>query len=133
MNYHEYQALFDKVLDTENPWHPYNSGGYLNYTRLNRSRMRRWDKQLELDPALSERLQQIKTPQHWIIITEPWCGDAAHIVPFLVRMAAENSLITYDIRLRDSEHSLIDAYLTNGAKSIPKLVVRDQHQTDIFT
>ncbi len=47
-------------------------------------------------------------PQHWIIITEPWCGDAGE--PFL-----------------------IESYLTNGSKSIPKLVARDSSGNDLFT
>jgi hypothetical protein len=94
--------------------------------------MKRWDMQMDLDKKLVRQLKQITQPQHWIIISEPWCGDAAHIVPFLVNMTEQNELLTYEIQLRDSEPFLIDQYLTNGAKAIPRLIVRDDTGNDIF-
>jgi len=132
MNYAEYKQLFDEILVGPVPTHPYGDEVYLNYTRLNRSRMKRWDKQLKLDENLISRIKQIVSPQHWIIITEPWCGDAAHIIPFLIQLAAQNNFITYDIKLRGSEPFLIENYLTNGAKSIPKLIVPNENGKDVF-
>ena len=131
-NYSDYQLLFDEILKNTNPSSPYDDEGYLNYTKLNRSRMRRWDKQLVLSEKIITVLKEISTPQHWIIITEPWCGDASHVVPFLIRMTEQNDLITYDIQLRDAQPFLIDQYLTNGGKSIPKLVVRDAQGNDLL-
>jgi len=132
MNYSNYSQLFDAILGTAVPAPPYDDAMYLDYTKLNRSRMKRWDKQLKLDENLVSRIRQISSPQHWIIITEPWCGDAAHIIPFLVRLAEQNNLISYDIQLRDSEPFLIDSYLTNGTKSIPKFIVRDESGNDLL-
>lgn len=132
MNYIEYKQLFDTILDNPSPEYPYDDAMYQDYTKLNRSRMNRWSKQLVLDDNLVSRIKQIAAPQHWIIITEPWCGDAAHIVPFLIRIAELNDCISYDIQLRDSEPFLIESYLTNGTKSIPKLIVRDENGQDIF-
>ena len=132
MNYTEYKQLFDKILDNPNPLYPYDDAMYLDYTRLNRSRMKRWDRQLKLDENLIFRVKQMTVPQNWIIITEPWCGDAAHIIPFLVRLTEQHDLISYDIQLRDSEPFLIESYLTNGTKGIPKLIVRDAGGNDIF-
>lgn len=133
VNYETYQQLFDEILDKGHRPYPYNNEAYLNYTKLNRPRMKRWDKQLILDEQLAVKLKALKTSQHWIIITEPWCGDAAHSIPFLIRMAEQNNLITYDIQLRDSEPFLIESYLTNGTKSIPKLIARDSNGNDLFT
>lgn len=132
MDYTTYKQLFDKILDNPNPEHPYDDVMYLDYTKLNRSRTNRWDKQLVLEEELVSRIKQIASPQSWIIITEPWCGDAAHIVPFLIKLMEQNSRISYDIQLRDSEPFLIDGYLTNGTKSIPKLIVRDENGNDLF-
>lgn len=132
MNYTEYKQLFEKILGNANPTHPYDDASYLDYTRLNRSRMNRWDKQLKLDENLVFLIEQIASPQYWIVISEPWCGDAAHIVPFLIKLAEKNNLISYDIELRDREPFLIQSYLTNGTKSIPKLIVRDEKGNDIF-
>lgn len=130
MNYDEYKRLFDDILNHPNPGPPYNDEKYFNYTKLNRSRMNRSDKYLELNEVLVSHIKNISKPQHWIIITEPWCGDAAHIVSFLIKLTTLNDLVTYDIQLRDSEPSLIENYLTNGSKSIPKLIVRNANNPD---
>lgn len=133
MNYKEYKQLFDELLDAEIRVEPYTDEMYFSYTKLNRARISRWDKQLSLEEQLIKRLKAIDSPQHWIIITEPWCGDAAHIIPFLIVMAGQNDLITYDLCLRDKEPFLINSYLTKGTKSIPKLIARDGKDNDIFT
>ena len=133
MNYLAYKTLFEEILSAEIPAAPYDKPDYLNYTKLNQSRMKRWDKHLVLSDAILSKLQEITSPQHWIIITEPWCGDAAHIVPFLIKITEQNPLLSYEIQLRDSEPFLIEQYLTNGkSKSIPKLVSRDEDGKDLF-
>ena len=133
MNYQTYQELFDDILSNKDPLHPYDDPAYIHYTLLNQSRMKRWDKHLELNEALVEKIKSLTSKQHWIIITEPWCGDAAHIIPFLMRLAEQNELITYDLQLRDSPPFLIESYLTGTSKSIPKLIVRNEKEVDIFT
>ncbi len=133
MNYLAYKTLFEEILSAETPASPYDKPDYLNYTKLNQSRMKRWDKHLVLSDSILSKLQEITSPQHWIIITEPWCGDAAHIVPFLIKITEQNPLLTYEIQLRDSEPFLIEKYLTNGtSKSIPKLIARDESGNDLF-
>src|SRR5690606_40974976 len=73
---------------------------------------------------VKQKLQAIQAPQHWIVITEPWCGDASHIVPFIEMMARENDNIKVTYELRDSEPVRIDSYLTNGGKAIPILIIQ---------
>ena len=133
MNYAQYKQLYDEILADPNPKAPYDNPDYQHYTQLNRSRMKRWDKQLTIADPLLRTLQQLDRPQHWIILSEPWCGDAAHSVPFLMAMTQQNKVISYDIQLRDSPPFLIEHYLTRGSKSIPKLIVRDAQGTDLFT
>jgi len=132
MTYSEYTALFETILTSDNPPAPYDNPDYLNYTKLNESRQRRWDKKGELSDQTIQLLSNIENVQHWIIISEPWCGDAAHNVPFLIKMAEINPKITYDIQLRDTEPFLIEDYLTNGGKAIPKLIARDEYGNDLF-
>jgi len=132
MNYQEYSAIFDDILSKKYLPAPYDKETYFNYTKLSITRMRRWNKQLVLSNALVEVVKAIDKKQRWIIITEPWCGDAAHIIPFIIKLAAHNNLINYDIQLRDSEPFLIENYLTAGKKSIPKLMVRDGNENDLF-
>lgn len=133
MNYQEYQELFDQILNAEEPQPPYDDPHYVHYTKMNQARMKRWDKQLQLDEALVATVINLTENQHWIIITEPWCGDAAHTLPFMMALAELNKKITYDIQLRDSEPFLINSYLTGTSKSIPKLIIRDVGGNDLFT
>ncbi|MBL3657186.1 thioredoxin family protein [Fulvivirga sediminis] len=132
MDYQDYKRLFEEILNSDNPAPPYDNPNYLNYTKLNFSRLKRWYKTLQLDEELVREVKNVKA-QKWIIITEPWCGDAGASLAFLVKLAEQNPNITYDIQLRDQEPFLIDSYLTNGGKSIPKLVVRDANDNDLFT
>jgi hypothetical protein len=132
MDYQTYYQLFEEIINSPTPKAPYTDAQYLTYTRLNYSRMSRWQKTLELNEHLVSELKKISEFQRWIILVEPWCGDAAPTVPFLVRLAAQNPLIQYDLQLRDQEPFLINSYLTDGAKSIPKLIVRDKEENDLF-
>lgn len=133
MQYQEYQHLCEEIVASIDPQPPYNNPVYLHYAKLNVSRMKRWWKQLVLNETLVETLKRFSSAQHWIIIAEPWCGDAAPAIPFLIKLCEINPLFTYDIQLRDQEPFLINQYLTNGSKSIPKLIVRDNAGNDLFT
>lgn len=131
MNIENYLAHFEEILSNTTHQSPYDDPAFLNYTKLNWSRMNRWLKKGAINDELKTIIQQIAKPQQWILIVEPWCGDAAHSVPFLFLMAQLNSTINLDIQLRDSATSPIDSYLTNGTKSIPILVIRDQQGKDL--
>lgn len=131
MKFQQYKELFEQILNSPMPEAPYNDEHYMNYTKLNWSRMNRWLKTIHLTEEQKSKISSIEEPQNWIVITEPWCGDAAHIVPFIYLIAAENSNIHLDFVLRDEGNGLIDNYLTNGSKSIPKLIIRNQEGQDL--
>jgi hypothetical protein len=133
MTYAEYLHHSQQLLFGPDYPHPYENPAYLEYARLGLSRMKRWDKSMILDASLKNYIRAIDQPQTWVVITEPWCGDAAPMLPFIARLADENPLITLDIQLRDQPPFLIEHYLTNGGKSIPKLIVRDADGKDLFT
>jgi hypothetical protein len=60
----------------------------------------------------------------WLVITEGWCGDAAFNLPTMAALEqAVPGKIKLGLFLRDSNLELIDANLTDGGRSIPKLVV----------
>ncbi|MCE2682781.1 MAG: thioredoxin family protein, partial [Cryomorphaceae bacterium] len=125
MTFSDYSFIFNHILTGTIQHAPYDDPHFVEYTKLNHSRMHRWEKTGKLTEECISTIQSISTPMHWILITEPWCGDAAHSVPFLAKMAEENPLIHLEIQLRDSEGSEIESYLTNGGKSIPILIVRN--------
>lgn len=106
---------------------PDQSDFLVQFTKLNLQRMKRWHKTVELAETTHTALAQT-CPQQWFVITEAWCGDSAQNLPVLARMAeASSGKIDLKIVLRDEHPELINAYLTNGGRSIPKLVSFDPH------
>ena len=131
MRFEEYLSYFENVLSSPEQYELYKDPEYFNYTKLNWSRNNRWMKKFVPNDEVKNAVEGIKEKQTWIIITEPWCGDAAHSVPQIAAISKLNPLIELDIQLRDSDPFLIDQYLTNGGKSIPKLVIRNEQGEDI--
>ncbi|MBA9078844.1 MULTISPECIES: thioredoxin family protein [Rufibacter] len=78
--------------------------------------------QTPLQPDLVELVQSITTPQIWLVLTEGWCGDAAIHVPVLAAIAEQAEHISLRTILRTEQPAVMEAYLTNGGKSIPKLI-----------
>ena len=133
MKWSEYLTAYDAVLNGENTEAPYDNADFVEFVKLNNTRQNRWIKKMDLSEETLNILNNIKEPQKWILITEPWCGDAAHISPFINAMSEVSENIEFEIRLRDTAPHIIDDYLTNGGKAIPKLVVRDANDNDLFT
>lgn len=104
----------------------------LGYTKMSLQRMKRWNKVGKLLPEMEAKLATIQTAQKWTLITEAWCGDAAHAFMFIKKMADSNENISFDWKLRDENLELIDQYLTNGGRSIPKLIAVDGAGKEIF-
>ena len=83
MNSIEYATFFEESAKGENYTNELN-----HYVPLNLHRHQRWMKHGVISDSLQEQISKITSTQHWVLITEPWCGDAAHTVPFLIKMAA---------------------------------------------
>lgn len=126
-----YLNIFDEILDSSQPPMPYDNPAYLDYLKLNRSRQKRWLKTGVIQEELKKTITNIKSSQVWYIITEPWCGDAAHSIPFIKLATELNPLIDLKIVWRDTPPFMIENYLTNGGKSVPKLVIRDKNKNDL--
>lgn len=131
IQFEEYMKRFEELMALPNPPSPYDDEQYLHYAKLNLSRTNRWLNRGLIDPALQKIIKEINAPQQWILITEPWCGDAAHSVPFIYKAAQLNPLIDLIIEYRDQEPFRINEYLTDGGKSIPMLIIRDEHGVDL--
>lgn len=96
------------------------------FTKLNASRMRRIFKTTSLKQELVEYLASSNRQYLWRVFTETWCGDAAQSLPVLEKIAEAADNIELEIHFRDEHPALFDEYLTNGSKSIPKLVAFDK-------
>lgn len=105
---------------------------YLHYYLLGFKRMKRLNKKAEVTPETQSFLSKINRKQTWLVISEGWCGDAAHSLPYLDKMCRLNKNISLQLIYRDN-NDVIDNYLTNGSKSIPKLIAFDEKLNELFT
>ncbi len=128
----EYVELIERLLTENKTTGDNHSEAMLHYTRMNLKRLNRWAAKGELLPETENALKSINEPQQWIVLTEAWCGDAAHSIAFIQKMADLNDNISITYKLRDENLELMDNYLTNGGRSIPKLIVRDEKGNDVF-
>lgn len=123
LTYPEFRQLTETLVEDGKTTGANQSEAYLEYTRLNHQRMKRWDKTLKISPEMADLVQSLTEHQIWMVITEAWCGDGSQSIPYLAAVADLNPSIDFRIIMRDEYPEVMDAYLTNGARSIPKLVV----------
>ncbi len=122
MSYSDYKNLVKQLLDEGKATGHNQSEMYLNYSKLGFSRMKRWEKTFKLDQEQIQAIKSVSTPQTWLVISEGWCGDAAPALPIMKKIAEINENIDFKVILRDDFPEVIEAFLTNGGKSIPKLI-----------
>lgn len=104
----------------------------VHYTQLNEARLHRLDKTMQLTDEVKSFLENLKKEYTWIVIAESWCGDAAQILPVINKMAAVSDKINLRIVLRDDNEELMNQFLTNGTKSIPKLIIIDKESDEVI-
>ena len=80
-----------------------------------------------------EKLKGFSTPVRILVITEPWCGDSAATLPVILKLI--DGLDTIEIRFlyRDENPDLMDKYLTNGVRAIPKFIFMDGYFNELAT
>ncbi len=125
LTFAEYVKLIDDLLLEGKTTGEIQSEAMFGYGKLNRQRMKRLEKTVEINESLEQNAANIKANWIWLIITESWCGDAAQNIPVIEKIAALNPNIETRYVLRDENLELTDKYLTNGARAIPKLICLD--------
>ena len=69
--------------------------------------------------------------RHLLVMTEDWCGDAVHSVPFVARLAEAVPQLSMRALGRDDNPDLMDAHLTNGTRSIPVVMILDEEFREV--
>ncbi len=123
LDYNEYKSLILNLLKEGKSTGAVQSDALYQYTKLNEKRMKRLDKQVKLSDETADKVQNIEKEFTWLVLTESWCGDAAQTLPIINKIAEKNTNIELKVVLRDDNEDLMNQFLTNGSKSIPKLVV----------
>lgn len=123
ISYEAYRALVLSYAQEGKTSGTIQTADYINYTKLNESRMHRLDKTMQVIEEIKSSIEKIDTEYIWLVITETWCGDAAQVIPVINKMAELSAKIELRIVLRDENEALMNLFLTNGTKSIPKLII----------
>lgn len=132
MSYQSYRDLVKQLAEDNSNTGIEKTEILANYTNLNDKRMKRWDKTIKISDVAKNRIAQFEHNITWLVITESWCGDAAHVVPALNKVAELNTNINFRVVLRDVNPELMDAFLTHGNKAIPKVIMIDNETGEVL-
>ena len=130
-SYSQYRKIIVDLLVVEKSTGNEQSEDLTHYSNLNETRMHRLDKTLTISEEYKHSLRALKNNYIWLVIAEGWCGDAAQLLPVFNKMAEISDKIELKIVLRDENEHLMNHFLTNGAKAIPKLIVIDKNNLNV--
>jgi hypothetical protein len=125
-SYQEYRSLVSKLIAEGKSTGNTQSEDLLHYSELNETRMNRLEKTIKVTDEVQEKITQLNKKYTWLVISEGWCGDAAQILPIIFKMSELSKNIDLKIVLRDDNETLMNDFLTNGGKAIPKLIILDE-------
>ena len=131
MSYDQYVDLVSELTENNSTTGPDKSEAMANYTMLNDRRIKRWNKTVKVSDEAKSVVKGFNKDQTWLVLTESWCGDAAHIMPVITKVAELNDNIKYRVVLRDENEALMNEFLTNGGKAIPKVVIIDNDSGEV--
>jgi thiol-disulfide isomerase/thioredoxin len=122
-SYKEYKEMVLSLIKEGKSTGAEQNESRYHFSKLNNQRMKRLDKQTKLSEETLTKTQRIQKDFTWLVLTESWCGDAAQTLPVINKFAEANEKIALKVVLRDENEDLMNQFLTNGSKSIPKLIV----------
>lgn len=126
-SYEEYRTLMADLLKVGKSTAVEQTDERAHYSELNESRMRRLDKTMKITDENIVKLNSLNKHYIWLVLTESWCGDAAQILPILNKMVVQSDgKIDMKLVLRDEHEELMNHFLTNKGKAIPKLIIIDK-------
>lgn len=126
MNYSTYVAMVRELLTQNQTTGIYVSDTFwVNITKRNLDRMDFLIESVELEERIVKKLEAYQIPLTWLVITEAWCIDSPESLVIVHKMAMLNPDIHLKIVLRDKPPNIIDNFLTNESRSIPKIICLD--------
>lgn len=129
--YSQYRDLMAQMLIQGMSTGHQQSEALTHYSILNQVRMNRLDRTLTIPVKIENKFQNLKNKYIFLVFTESWCGDAAQTMPVINKIALLKGF-DYRVILRDDNEELMSHFLTNGSKSIPKLLILDAETQDFI-
>ena len=122
MTFTQYMDLTKSIIENPTPDGLYAKESTMRYTKSNWERMNKVLNNTVISQRLYNQLSELKDEWVWLVISEPWCGDASWGVPALYQIASGSDKIDFRIILRDEHLDVMKAYQTAGSDSVPKLI-----------
>lgn len=132
-SYEDYKSLVIDLIQEGKSTGPVQNESRTNFTKLNNQRMKRLDKQTRLSDEALNVAEKINKDFTWLVLTESWCGDAAQTLPVINKFSEANEKIDLKVVLRDENDDLMNKFLTDGNKSIPKLIVIENESREVVS
>lgn len=127
MSYDGYITMLEKLVEDGKTTGPNQSEAFVSHTKMASQRIKKWGKIFKLNTEQLSVFDQLKSEQNkmgWLMIVEAWCGDVGqNLVP--LKKMADAMGVELKLVLRDDNLELMDNFLTNGGRSIPKLIAVD--------
>jgi hypothetical protein len=131
-SYDDYRNYINDILKEGKSTGKEQSEALTHYSELNEARMNRLEKTVKISTEIIQKLNQLNGDYIWLVISEGWCGDAAQILPVIYKMAELSERIDLKIVFRDENEDLMNLFLSNGTKSIPKLIILDKITLEVL-
>ncbi|MBT8404135.1 MAG: thioredoxin family protein [Gemmatimonadetes bacterium] len=126
-----YDAYFERMARAAAGEVLYEKESWNFFTRLNHQRMKRLGQTLELVDEVVAAGARIPCAMTWLVLTEGWCGDAAQVLPALNLLTQRFENLEMGLLFRDRHLPLMDRFLTNGGRSIPKVLMVDRETHEV--
>ncbi|MFY0482713.1 thioredoxin family protein [Flavobacterium sp. PLA-1-15] len=131
-SYSQYRTMVSNLLQEGKSSGNTQSDDLLHYSLLNETRMNRLEKTIKISDENLLKLKNLNKEYMWLVISEGWCGDAAQLLPIFNKMADVSDNVELKIVFRDENEALMNLFLTNGGKSIPKIIILDKHTLNVI-
>lgn len=130
--YNQYRDFIQQLVENQSTSVKEKTEEQINFTMLNDRRMKRLEKTIIVSDDIQKKLSQFKANVTWLVVVETWCADGAQVLPVINKMAELNKGIDLKIVLRDENETLMDQFLTNGARAIPKMIIIDKQTEEVI-
>jgi hypothetical protein len=132
--YHEYEEGLRVYDETPLPAEATaDDRAHKSYASINLQRASRISRSYVPGEEITAAVHALPGTQLWGVLSEVWCGDSAQIIPYLARIAALRADITFRVMARDENPDIMDRYLTDGKRCIPKFIVWDADGKELYT
>jgi hypothetical protein len=130
IDYDTYRTEVEKLVDAGKTSGPVQNEALAQHTKMGFQRMKKWEKITKISEETTNNLKSVKGNYSWLVIGEAWCGDVGQNIVALNKMAKEADI---DLKMvfRDENLDLMDKFLTNGGRSIPKMLVVDNNSKEV--